>query len=32
MRMKKKTVKAVAGIVAVVGTAIIGAAISRARH
>ena len=32
MRTKKKTVKAVAGIVAVVVTAIIGTAIYRARH
>lgn len=32
MRMKKKTVKAVAGIVAVVVTAIIGTVIYRAKH
>ena len=30
--MKKKTVKAVAGIVAVVVTAVVGTAIYRARH
>ena len=32
MRMKKKTVKAAAGIIAVVVTAVIGTVIYRARH
>ena len=32
MSMKKKTVKAAAGIIAVVATAVIGTAIYRAKH